>query len=210
MTNKPHSIVILISGSGSNLQAIIDSLHNPGITKIVCVISNTSDALGITRAKKSNIPTQIVDHTLFPSRQKFETALTASITQYQPDLIVLAGFMRILSDQFINAFPNKIINIHPSLLPKHKGLNTHQQAIDAGETLHGATVHLVIPELDSGPIIAQSTVSIDKNDTAETLAKKVLLKEHQLYPEVIKWLRYQWITISEEGKITFEKPWRPC
>jgi phosphoribosylglycinamide formyltransferase-1 len=176
-------IVVLLSGSGSNLQAIIDSK----VANIQAVISNKADAYGLERAKKANIKTHIVEHQNL-SREEFDEKLKTTINLYQPDLIVLAGFMRILTTEFINTFKNKIINIHPSLLPKFKGLNTHQRAIDAGEKEHGATVHLVSSELDSGKILAQIKVTIEPNDTAETLAKKVLKQEHIIYSKTIKTL----------------------
>ena len=179
LLSKPN-IVVLISGSGSNLQAIINS----EVANIQAVISNKSDAYGLKRAKKANLKTHIIEHKNL-SREDFDKKLIVVIKTYQPDLIVLAGFMRILTTEFIEVFKNKIINIHPSLLPKFKGLNTHQRAIDAGEKEHGVTVHLVSNELDSGKILAQKKVPIDSNDTAETLAKKVLQQEHIIYSEVI-------------------------
>jgi phosphoribosylglycinamide formyltransferase-1 len=177
------NIIVLLSGSGSNLQAIIDSK----VANIQAVISNKANAYGLERAKKADIKTHIVEHQNI-SREEFDEKLKTTIELYQPDLIVLAGFMRILSAEFINAFKNKIINIHPSLLPKFKGLNTHQRAIDAGEKEHGATVHLVSSKLDSGKILAQAKVTIAPNDTAETLAKKVLQQEHIIYSKTIKTL----------------------
>lgn len=173
-------IVVLISGNGSNLQAIIDSK----VANIQAVISNKAEAYGLERAKNNNIKTHIIEHQNL-NREDFDKKLQNTIEIYQPDLIVLAGFMRILTADFINTFANKIINIHPSLLPKFKGLNTHKRAIDSGEKEHGATVHLVSSELDSGKILAQKKVQIDTNDTAQTLAEKVLEQEHIIYPEVI-------------------------
>lgn len=184
--NKSLSnIVILISGSGSNLQSIIDNADNIGVN-IACVISNKSNAFGLERAKKANIPTQFIDHTQFKTREDFDQSLTQHINTFNPKLIVLAGFMRILSEGFVNTFAKKIINIHPALLPKFKGLNTHQRAIDAGEKFAGATVHFVTNELDAGEIILQKSVAIKSDDTAESLAKKVLEQEHALYPVAIK------------------------
>lgn len=190
MVNKSLSnIVVLISGSGSNLQSIIDNANDIGIN-IECVISNKANAFGLERAKKAGIATQLIDHTQFETREDFDQALIQHINTINPKLVVLAGFMRILSASFIDAFAGKILNIHPALLPKYKGLNTHQRAIDAGEKFAGATVHFVTNELDSGAIILQQSVSIQSNDTAESVAKKVLVQEHLLYPKAIKKVLY--------------------
>ncbi len=184
--NKSLSnIVVLISGSGSNLQSIIDNADDIGIN-IKCVISNKANAFGLERAKKAGIATQFIDHTQFETREDFDQAIIQHINTINPELVVLAGFMRILSTDFINTFVGKILNIHPALLPKYKGLNTHQRAIDAGEKFAGATVHFVTNELDSGEIILQQSVPIQSIDTAESLAKKVLAQEHLLYPKAIK------------------------
>ena len=155
MANKSLSkIVVLISGSGSNLQSIIDNANDIGI-KIECVISNKADAFGLQRAKKANIPTKIINHTQFTRREDFDQYILQTIKIINPELVILAGFMRILSENFIDAFAGKILNIHPALLPKYKGLNTHQRAIDAGEEFAGASVHFVANELDSGEVILQ-------------------------------------------------------
>lgn len=184
--NKSLSnIVVLISGSGSNLQSIIDNADDIGV-KIECVISNKADAFGLKRAKKAGIATKFIDHTQFKTREAFDQALIQHINTINPRLVVLAGFMRILSAGFIDAFAGKIINIHPALLPKFKGLNPHQRAIDTGEKFAGATVHFVTNELDSGEIILQQSVAIKPNDTTDTLAAKVLKQEHSLYPAAIK------------------------
>ncbi len=186
MANKlSSSVVVLISGSGSNLQSIIDNADNIGI-KIQSVISNKADAFGLKRAKKAGIATQVINHTQFATREAFDQALIQYINTLNPKLVILAGFMRILSADFINVFAGKILNIHPALLPKFKGLNTHQRAIDANEEFAGATVHFVTNELDSGAIILQKSVAIESNDTAKSLAAKVLEQEHILYPMAIK------------------------
>ncbi len=185
MNKSLSNIVVLISGSGSNLQSIIDNANDIGIN-IKCVISNKVDAFGLNRAKKAGIATQFIDHTQFKTREDFDQKLIQHINTINPELVILAGFMRILSTDFINAFAGKILNIHPALLPKYKGLNTHQRAIDAGEKFAGATVHFVTNELDSGEIILQQSVPIQSIDTAESLAKKVLAQEHLLYPKAIK------------------------
>ena len=178
--------VILISGNGSNLQSLIDNAKNIDL-EICSVISNKEDAFGLKRAERANISTHFVDPNRFESREDFDKQLIAIIDELDIGLIILAGYMRILSSDFINHFAGKILNIHPSLLPKFPGLNTHRKAIDAKEKYHGATVHFVTEELDGGPIISQEIVEIDPIDTEYTLAQKVLEKEHILYPRVIHW-----------------------
>ncbi|MBE8189963.1 MAG: phosphoribosylglycinamide formyltransferase [Candidatus Thioglobus sp.] len=184
--NKSLSkVVVLISGSGSNLASIIQNAEKIGI-KIECVISNKADAFGLKRAANANITTAIIDNFNFKTRQDFDQALAEKINQFSPKLIILAGFMRILSADFISQFEGKILNIHPALLPKFKGLNTHQRAIDSGEKFAGASVHFVTNELDSGEVIMQKSVEISAAETAKTLAKKVLKQEHILYPKAIQ------------------------
>ena len=178
--------VILISGNGSNLKSLIDNAKNIDL-EICSVISNKEDAFGLKRAERANISTNFVDPNRFESREDFDKQLIAIIDELDIGLIILAGYMRILSSDFINHFAGKILNIHPSLLPKFPGLNTHQKAIDAKEKYHGATVHFVTEELDGGPIINQEIVEIDPIDTEYSLAQKVLEKEHILYPRVIHW-----------------------
>ena len=178
--------VILISGNGSNLQSLID--HGNKIDLKICsVISNKKDAFGLKRAERANIPTHFIDPNRFKSRQDFDKQLITIIDEIDISLIILAGYMRILSSDFIHHFAGKILNIHPSLLPKFPGVNTHRKAIDAKEKYHGATVHFVTEELDGGPIINQEIVEIDPIDTEYSLAQKVLEKEHILYPRVIHW-----------------------
>lgn len=180
-------LVVLISGNGSNLQAIIDDIDNNSLpAQIVAVISNKPDAYGLERAKKAGIEQQVLSHKDFDSREHYDLALKELIDQYQPDLIILAGFMRILSNEFVHHYLNKMMNIHPSLLPKYKGLNTHQRVIDAGDKEHGCSVHFVTPELDDGPVILQAKITVDDNDTAESLAKKIHLQEHIIYPKAIR------------------------
>ncbi len=173
---------VLISGYGSNLQALIDDDID------ICVAVGTFPAPGLARAKVANISIGVLDHTNYSSRELFDQALLDKLEPYEPDLIILAGFMRILTSVFINEYKDKILNIHPSLLPKYPGLNTHQRALDAGDTEHGCTVHYVTEDLDQGPIVAQSCVPVLPDDTAETLAERVLEAEHQLYPKTIKTL----------------------
>lgn len=182
------NLVILISGSGSNLQTFIDHCQQGQLNaNIACVISNKAEAFGITRAQQAGIATEVLDHKQFASREAFDEALAKIIAPYQPDLIILAGFMRILTPGFVTQFTGKILNIHPSLLPKYPGLNTHQRAIDAGDKEAGVTVHFVTPELDGGPAIVQAAVNINVNETVDTLSKKVLDKEHRIYPLAAKW-----------------------
>ena len=178
--------VVLISGNGSNLQSIIDNANSIDLN-ICCVVSNKKDAFGLKRAAKVDIPCVALDETLFDSKLGFDQEIMKVIDNYQAEIIILAGYMRILSADFISKYSGKILNIHPSLLPKFPGLNTHQRAIDASEKKHGASVHFVTEEVDGGPVIAQHSVNIDSNDNPQTLAKKVLEKEHALYPKVIRW-----------------------
>ena len=178
--------VVLISGNGSNLQSIIDNAKSIDLT-ICCVVSNKTDAFGLKRAAKVGIPCVALDEALFDSKLGFDQEIMKVIDNYQAEVIILAGYMRILSADFISKYSGKILNIHPSLLPKFPGLNTHQRAIDASEKKHGASVHFVTEEVDGGPVIAQQSVNIDSTDNPQTLAKKVLEKEHVLYPQVIRW-----------------------
>ncbi|NQZ32222.1 MAG: phosphoribosylglycinamide formyltransferase [Oceanospirillaceae bacterium] len=181
-------IAVLISGSGSNLQAIIDHIDADKINaEIVLVLSNKADAYGLIRAEQASIPTQVLQHTDYQSRHDFDQAVLKCIEEQQVDLIVLAGFMRILTEQFVSHFTGRMLNIHPSLLPKHKGLNTHQRAIDDKDSEHGLSVHFVTPELDGGPVALQVIVPISETDDASSLQKKVHSHEHSAYPKVIAW-----------------------
>ena len=180
-------LVVLISGNGSNLQAIIDDIANNNLpAQVVAVISNKADAYGLERAKQAGIEQSVLSHQNYDSREQYDIALKNLIDSFKPDLIILAGFMRILSNEFVNHYLQKMMNIHPSLLPKYKGLNTHQRVIDAGDKEHGCSVHFVTPELDDGPVILQATVEVKENDTAETLATRVHEQEHQIYPKAIR------------------------
>ena len=179
-------IVILISGRGSNMESMMrTAAAQRWSAQIAAVISNKPDAAGLEIARAAGIPTAVVNHRDYAGREPFDAALAAAIDPYQPNLVVLAGFMRILTDTFVNHFAGRLINIHPSLLPSFIGLDTHQRAIDAGVKFHGATVHFVTPELDHGPIIAQAVVPVHPNDDAETLAARVLEQEHQIYPRAV-------------------------
>lgn len=191
------SLVVLISGGGSNLQAIIDAIKTQQLNaEIKAVISNQASAYGLERARKEKIPTHIIDHRQFLSREAFDQAMIQIIDPLSPDLLILAGFMRILSSPFIQHYHQRLINIHPSLLPKYKGLNTHQQALDNHDQFHGASVHYVTDELDSGPVVIQAEVAIVTGDTAETLADRILKEEHKIFPLAIK--------LHCEGRISFK------
>jgi len=188
VSTKVVRIAVLLSGSGSNLQAIIDYLdQNPLNGKIVLVLSNRPETQGLERAKKHNISTELLDHTRYESRESFDQALSETLKNYTPDLVVLAGFMRILTPDFVEQWLGKIINIHPSLLPKYPGLETHRRALESQDTEHGATVHFVTAQLDGGPAIIQASVTISNDDDEKSLATKVLAKEHVIYPLAVKW-----------------------
>jgi len=178
--------VILISGNGSNLQSIIDNADRIDL-QISCVISNNKNAFGIKRAESSKIQTCIIDDKLFNSKDAFDKNLIKIIDQYDVRLIILAGYMRVLTPLFISHYFGTILNIHPSLLPKFPGLNTHQRVLNSSDTIHGASVHFVVDKVDSGPIIAQDYVNINQLDSVKSLSIKVLRKEHALYPKIIHW-----------------------
>lgn len=189
--------VVVISGNGSNLQAIIDAQQSGQLkSNISGVVSNRPNAYGLVRAENAGIPTSIVDHTHFADRESFEKQLINAIDAYQPDWVILAGFMRILTPLFVRHYKGRMLNIHPSLLPKHPGLNTHQSAIDAGDTQHGASIHFVTEELDDGPAFLQGVVPVLVDDTAQSLAQRVHTIEHIIYPLAIQWCeqnRIQWV-----------------
>jgi phosphoribosylglycinamide formyltransferase 1 len=178
------SIVILISGRGSNLGAILDAKLP---AKLSLVISNNPDAAGLKLAEKHGVPTLTIDHRIFSSREQFDQALIEAIAPHAPDLVLLAGFMRVLSDKFVNRFRDRLLNIHPSLLPAFAGLNTHARALKAGVKIHGCSVHFVTSTLDGGPIIAQAAVPVLPDDDEKTLASRVLAQEHRIYPKAIRW-----------------------
>lgn len=185
-TATKAAIVILISGRGSNMKSIVEAIKSGNLdVTVAAVISNRPDAAGLLYAQQQNIPTASIDHKQFDSRELFDQAMAKEIDKYAPKLVVLAGFMRILTTEFVEHFSGKLINIHPALLPKFKGLNTHQRAIDAGEKEHGASVHIVTPELDDGPVVLQARVPVLEGDTEQTLAARVLEQEHTLYPKAI-------------------------
>lgn len=184
MTGSPGRIVILISGRGSNMQAILEAGLAPNVA---AVISNNPGAAGLEFARAQGVETLVMDHRGYPDRAAFDEALAAKIRSYDPGLVVLAGFMRILTESFIGHFENRIMNIHPSLLPAFPGTNTHRRALDEGVRLHGCTVHFVVPEVDRGPIIVQAAVPVLPDDDEKSLAARVLAQEHRIYPMAVRW-----------------------
>lgn len=200
---KPR-LAILISGRGSNMQSIVNACNNEQINAdICCVLSNKNSAMGLKFAKSNGIETRTVSHRDYPEREFFDRELIQALTPFSPDFIILAGFMRILTPVFINHYENRILNIHPSLLPKYPGLHTHDRALEAGDREHGASVHFVTNELDSGPVIIQGTVDVEAGDTPDTLATRVLGSEHVIYPQAVEWLAEG--LISTDGKHCFYK-----
>lgn len=198
---KPR-LAVLLSGDGSNLQALIDATQNGTLkAEIVLVVSNKVDAGGLKRAQSSGIENIVVDNLQYPDRRSFDCVLESKLKKYNLDLIILAGFMRILTSDFVEAFAGRIINIHPSLLPKYRGLHTHQQALDAGDKIAGATVHFVTSELDGGPSIIQAVIPVLKNDTVDVLARRILVKEHQIYPLAVKLFCEGRLSLTDEKAV---------
>ncbi len=188
MSSSRCRAAILISGSGSNLQAFIDRAASCNIAlDIAIVVSNSVNAYGLTRAANEGINTYCIEHADYADRKSFDQALAHELDQHQPDLLVLAGFMRILSPWFVDHYAGKILNIHPALLPAYPGLNTHQRVLDAGEKWHGSTVHFVTDELDGGPRVLQGRLPVGPGESTEQLAKRVQAVEHQIYPEAANW-----------------------
>ena len=182
-------IAVLVSGNGSNLQALIDAQHGKQLSgQIVGVLSNKADAYALRRAEDANIATAVISHQNFPNRESFDVAMHQQLLAWQVDLVILAGFMRILTPEFVSKWQGKMLNIHPSLLPFYKGMNTHQRVLNTGDRLHGCTVHFVTAELDAGQSIAQSVIQVSLQDTAESLAQRVHQLEHFIYPQVEQWL----------------------
>ncbi|MNZ68639.1 Phosphoribosylglycinamide formyltransferase [compost metagenome] len=196
---QPCNVVVLISGSGSNLQALIDSLGEDNPARICAVISNRADAYGLTRAQNAGIATAVLDHKAFEGREAFDAALIEAIDAHQPDLVVLAGFMRILTPGFVQHYAGRLFNIHPSLLPKYKGMHTHQRALEAGDAEHGCSVHFVTEELDGGPLVVQAVVPVQPGDSAETLASRVQIGEHRIYPLAVRWFAEGRLRLTSRG-----------
>ncbi|MDH5324173.1 MAG: phosphoribosylglycinamide formyltransferase [Gammaproteobacteria bacterium] len=191
--------VVLISGDGSNLQTLIDQLHSTDApVTIKAVISNKAQAHGLVRAEKANIPTHTVSHAQFPERRDFDRELIRTIDAYQPQLVILAGFMRILTAEFVQHYRDRLINIHPSLLPQFRGLNTHARALQAAVREHGASVHFVTEDLDSGPVAVQAAVPVLDGDTEQSLSQRVLQQEHIIYPLAVLWIAEGRLKIHNE------------
>ena len=200
------SIVILISGRGSNMESLLTAVADGSLpVRIAAVLANRPDAKGLATAAAAGVATRVVDYTLFASREAFDAALAAAIDGFAPDLVVLAGFMRILSDGFVGHFAGRLINIHPSLLPSFPGLHTHQRALDEGVRVHGCTVHFVTPALDHGPIIVQAAVPVVDGDDATRLAARVLAQEHRIYPLAVRWFAEGRLRLGD-GKVVCAAP----
>ncbi len=206
MTNSVNiakkRIVVLISGGGTNLQAIIDACKDGYINgEVVAVISNKADVYGLIRAEQAGISHAVLSHKDHDSRESYDQALVSKINSFSPDLVVLAGFMRILTADFVQTYSGKLLNIHPSLLPKYQGLNTHQRAIDAKDNEHGVSVHFVTEELDGGPVILQAKVPVFSEDSADDLASRVHQQEHRIYPLVVKWFCENRLSMQNEQAV---------
>jgi len=196
------TIVILISGRGSNMEALLDA----GLpARVAAVISNNPQAKGLAAAQRRGVATAVVDHRAYPGRAAFDAALAAEIDRHRPDLVALAGFMRVLTEPFIERYHGRLMNIHPSLLPALPGLDTHRRALAAGARVHGCTVHFVTPVVDSGPIILQAKVPIEPGDTEERLAARVLKEEHRIYPEAVRGFLEGRIRLGSDGAVIVDK-----
>lgn len=206
-TQAKCRVVVLISGNGSNLQALINASRHPDTHfQLVAVISNNAEAYGLKRAEQANIPTITLDHRNYSERIQYDRALIHAIDAYTPDLVTLAGFMRILSKGCVHHYQGRLLNIHPSLLPKYRGLNTHQQVLDAGDTVHGVTVHFVTEELDGGPGVIQSIIPVFENDNSATLAQRVHTSEHLIYPLATEWFAQKRLSLHDNTVYFDEKP----
>ena len=198
-----QNIVILISGRGSNMEAIVEACAaEQWPARVAAVVSNKADAAGLRFAADRGIATAVLDHKGFASREDFDAELAKVVDGFAPDAVVLAGFMRILTEGFVRHFEGRMLNVHPSLLPAFTGLHTHQRAIDAGCKVAGATVHFVTPELDHGPIVAQAVVPVLPGDTAEALSARVLAQEHRMYPQAVRWLVEGALAQDAQGRVT--------
>ncbi|WP_089604796.1 phosphoribosylglycinamide formyltransferase [Acinetobacter piscicola] len=205
-------IAVLVSGSGSNLQALIDANLSG---KIVGVISNKPDAYALQRAKNANIATAIIEHKQYPNREAFDDVMHQQLLDWNVDLVILAGFMRILSAQFVKAWEGKMVNIHPSLLPNYKGMHTHQRVLNTGDVLHGCTVHYVTAELDAGQALTQGVLKVVQHDNVASLAERIHVLEHLIYPQAVEWICNGTIQHLKEGQVLYkgqplEKPIQFC
>ena len=203
-SGKKLKLAVLISGGGSNLQAIIDACNTPGYpAEIVLVFSNQLDAGGLERGRRAGIRAEAISHKGYPGgREAYDDAVSALIEESGADLVVLAGYLRLVSESFTARWKDRLINIHPSLLPSFKGLHVHQMALDAGVKFAGCTVHYVVPEVDSGPIIAQAVVQVLPGDDAGKLAQRILKQEHRIYPQVIRWIAEGRVSVDAKGIVT--------
>jgi phosphoribosylglycinamide formyltransferase-1 len=204
--SAPCNVVVLISGSGSNLQALIDSTtvgEHPA--RIAAVIANKADAFGLQRAQTAGIATQVLDHKQFDGREAFDVALAEAIDSYNPQLVLLAGFMRILTPGFVRHYAGRLLNIHPSLLPKYKGLHTHQRALEAGDSEHGCSVHFVSEQLDGGPLVIQAVLPVQLSDSPSSLAQRVHVQEYVIYPLAVRWFAEGRLQLSPHGAMLDEQ-----
>lgn len=207
MPSKSCDVVVLLSGTGSNLQALIDSTRTgDSPVRIRAVISNRADAYGLQRARDAGIDTAVLDHKAFDGREAFDAALVELIDGFAPQLVVLAGFMRILSAGFVRHYHGRLLNIHPSLLPKYKGLHTHQRALEAGDAEHGCSVHFVTEELDGGPLVVQAVIPVVSDDTPAQLAQRVHSQEHLIYPLAVRWFAEGRLRLGEHGALLDGQP----
>lgn len=207
MTAAPLPVVALISGNGSNLQALLDACSAGELPVTVrAVISNRADAYGLERARRHGVATDVLDHRTFDSREAYDAALVERIRTWDPGLVVLAGFMRILSDSLVTSFQGRMLNIHPSLLPAYKGLHTHARALEAGDAEHGCSVHFVTPALDAGPVVARGVVPVHADDDEDSLARRVQVQEHRIYPLVVRWFAQGRLQLDQGGVHLDGKP----
>lgn len=202
-------LVVLISGSGSNLQALIGACDSKALNaEIVAVFSNKVNAYGLLRAQQAGIPALSLSPAAFPSRDDFDAALQAQIDEFRPDLIILAGYMRILTPAFVRHYHGRMLNIHPSLLPKYPGLHTHRKALENGDAEHGTSVHFVTEELDGGPVILQARIAVLPDDTEDTLTARIQQEEHRIYPQVVNWF-VQGRLVLQNGQAYLDKQLLP-
>ena len=194
-------IAVLVSGSGSNLQALIDANLSG---EIVGVISNKPEAYALQRAKQANIATAIIEHKQYPNRESFDAVMHQRLLDWDVDLVILAGFMRILSAQFVQSWQGKMVNIHPSLLPNYKGMHTHQRVLNTGDVLHGCTVHYVTAELDAGQALTQGVLKVSLHDTVETLSDRIHVLEHLIYPQAVEWICNNTIQHLDNGEVLYK------
>ncbi|WP_210014777.1 phosphoribosylglycinamide formyltransferase [Pseudomonas palmensis] len=207
MPSTSCDVVVLLSGTGSNLQALIDSTRTgDSPVRVRAVISNRADAYGLQRARDAGIDTAVLDHKAFDGREAFDAALVELIDGFAPQLVVLAGFMRILSAGFVRHYHGRLLNIHPSLLPKYKGLHTHQRALEAGDAEHGCSVHFVTEELDGGPLVVQAVIPVVSDDTPAQLAQRVHSQEHLIYPLAVRWFAEGRLRLGEHGALLDGQP----